>query len=149
MHPDIIAIMLTGHSSVQNAIKSLNRGAFAYLEKPLDPENLLSVISRGLEKQRLIRENRQLMEELEQRNHITNTLLSVSQAVSQSLDLQQIIDAALERVAQATGIEAGFVYLYKNERLVLMGHHGFSPRIAKEIEKEIDEGNGIVGRIFE
>ncbi len=149
MHPDIIAIMLTGHSSVQNAIKSLNRGAFAYLEKPLDPENLLSVISRGLEKQRLILENRQLMEELEQRNHITNTLLSVSQAVSQSLDLQQIIDAALERVAQATGIEAGFVYLYKNDRLVLMGHHGFSPRIAKEIEKEVAAGNGIIGRIFE
>ena len=149
MHPDIIAIMLTGHSSVQNAIQSLNRGAFAYLEKPLDPENLLSVISRGLEKQRLVMENRQLMEELEQRNHITNTLLRVSQAVSQSLDLQEIIDAALERVAQSTGLEAGFVYLYKNDRLVLMGHHGFSPRIAEEMEKEIDKGSGIIGRIFE
>ena len=113
MHPDIIAIMLTGHSSVQNAIKSLNRGAFAYLEKPLDPENLLSVISRGLEKQRLVFENQKLKEELGQRNRITNTLLSVSQAVSQSLDLQQIIDLALERVARSTGIEAGFVYLYK------------------------------------
>jgi DNA-binding NtrC family response regulator len=41
MHPDILAIMLTGHSSVQNAVKSLNRGAFAYLEKPLDTENLI------------------------------------------------------------------------------------------------------------
>jgi len=149
MHPDIIAIMLTGHSSVQNAIKSLNRGAFAYLEKPLDPENLLSVISRGLEKQCLVIENRQLMEELEQRNRITNTLLGVSQAVSQSLDLQQIIDSALERVAQSTGIEAGFVYLYENDRLVLMGYHGFSPRIAEAIEKEVDKGSGVIGRIFE
>jgi DNA-binding NtrC family response regulator len=109
MHPDIIAIMLTGHSSVQNAIQSLNRGAFAYLEKPLDPDNLLSVISRGLEKQHLVLENRQLVEELEQHNRVTNTLLGVSQAVSQSLDRQQIIDSALERVAQSTGIEAGFV----------------------------------------
>ena len=135
MHPDIIAIMLTGHSSVQNAVKSLNRGAFAYLEKPLDPENLLSVISRGLEKQRLVFENRQLMEELEQRNRITNTLLGVSQAVSQSLDLQQIIDSALEKVAQSTGIEAGFVYLYKNDRLVLMGYHGFSPKNSRRNRK--------------
>jgi K+-sensing histidine kinase KdpD len=148
MHPDIIAIMLTGHSSVQNAIKSLNRGAFAYLEKPLDPENLLSVINRGLEKQRLVLENRQLMEELEQRNHIANTLLGVSQAVSQSLDFQRIIDSALERVAQSTGIEASFVYLYENDRLVLMGYHGFSPRITEEIEKEVDKGSGIIGRIF-
>ena len=149
MHPDIIAIMLTGYSSVQNAVQSLNRGAFAYLEKPLDPENLLSVISRGLEKQRLVLENRQLMEELEQRNRNANTLLGVSQAVSQSLDFQQIIDSALERVAQSTGIETSFVYLYENDRLVLMGYHGFSPRIAEEMEKEVDKGSGIIGSIFE
>src|SRR4030042_1265190 len=49
LYPDIIAIMLTGHSSVRNAVQSLNRGAFAYLEKPVDPENLISVINRGLE----------------------------------------------------------------------------------------------------
>lgn len=119
MHPDIIAIMLTGHSSVQNAIKSLNRGAFAYLEKPLDPNHLLSVISRGLEKQRLVLQNRQLMEELEQRNHHTNTLLSVSQAVSQSLDLQQIIDSALEKVIQSVGVDISFVYLHEDDRLML------------------------------
>jgi K+-sensing histidine kinase KdpD len=143
---DIIAIMLTGHSSVQNAILSLNRGAFAYLEKPVDPENLLSVISRGLERQRLVMENRQLMEELEQRNRITDTLLGVSQAVSRSLDRQQIIDSALERVAQSAGIQASFVYLYQNERLVLTGHHGFSPETAWEIGETND--NGAISRIF-
>ena len=140
--------MLTGHSSVQNAIKSLNRGAFAYLEKPVNPENLLSVISRGLEKQRLVLENRHLMEELEQRNQITNTFLGVSQAVSQSLDRQQIIDSALEKVAQSTSIEAGFVYLYENDRLVLMGHHGFSPEITGEMAKELDRDNGTIGSIL-
>lgn len=149
MHPDITAIMLTGHSSVQNAIKSLNLGAFAYLEKPLDPDTLLSVISRGLEKQRLVIENRHLMEELEQRNRITNTLLEVSQAVSQSLDLQQIIDTALEKVARSTGIKAGFVYLYENERLVLRGYRGFSSGVAEELEKEVDKGLGIISTISE
>jgi DNA-binding NtrC family response regulator len=54
LHPEIIAIMLTGHSSVNNAVQSLNRGAFSYLEKPLDPENLISIINRGLEKQQLV-----------------------------------------------------------------------------------------------
>ncbi len=147
-HPDIIAIMLTGHSSVQNAVQSLNRGAFAYLEKPLDPETLLSILSRGLEKQRLVLENRKLIDELEQRNYITNTLLSVSQAVSQSLDLQEIIDSSLERVAQYTGIEASFVYIYENDRLVLMGCHGLSPKTVKAMEKEVDRDTSIIGRIF-
>lgn len=149
MHPDIITIMLTGHSSVQNAVKSLNRGAFAYLEKPLDPENLLSVISRALEKQQLVMENKRLVAELEQHNRITNTLLSVSQAVAQSLDPQQIIDSAMERVAQSTGIEVGFAYLYKNDRLVLMGYHGFPPSVAGTIAKEVDKDASIIGRIFE
>jgi K+-sensing histidine kinase KdpD len=87
------------------------------------------------------------MEELEKRNRITNTLLGVSQAVSQSLDRQQIIDSALDKVAQATGIEAGFVYLYENDRLVLMGYRGFSPRIAREIGKQVDK-DSVIGRIF-
>jgi K+-sensing histidine kinase KdpD len=149
MHPDIIAIMLTGHSSVQNAIKSLNRGAFAYLEKPPDTANLLSVIERGLEKQRLVIENRQLMEELERHNHITNTLLNVAQAVSQSLDMIKILDAALERVAQCTGLEASFIYINQNDHLVLKAHHGLSRRMLEAMPKEVTHGSGTIGHIFQ
>ena len=148
IHPDIVAIMLTGHSSVQNAVQSLNRGAFAYLEKPLDTETLLSVINRGLEKQRLVLENRSLMEELEQRNKVSNTLLSVSQAVSESLDLQQIVDSSLEKVAYYTGIKISFIYLYENDRLVLKGTHGLSRNQVAKMEKEIQKDSGFIGRIF-
>lgn len=147
MHPDIVAIMLTGHSSVHNAVQSLNRGAFAYLEKPLDPEHLLSVISRGLEKQRLVLENRRLMEELEQRNRKTSLLLDVSQAVSQSLDLQTIIDSALVKVAESMNIEVGYVHLFEDDRLVLKGYHGLTPEMVEEI-KLIEVDGNIVGRIF-
>ena len=149
INDDIIAIMLTGHSSVRNAMQSLNRGAFAYLEKPLDPDNLLSVIKRGLEKQHLVMENSRLMEELEQRNHISDTLLSISQAVSESLNLQHIIDSALDNVAAATGIEASFVYLYTNERLVLTGYHGLSARIAGRIKKEADTKGEMLAKMLE
>ena len=146
MYPDIIAIMLTGYSSVQNAMQSLNRGAFAYLEKPLDPEHLLSVIGQGLEKQRLVFENRQLMAELEQHNHETSVLLDVSQAVSQSLDLQQIIDSALDKVAKSIAVAASYVYLFENDQLVLKGCYGLTPQLAAEINQEADRG--IIGRVF-
>jgi K+-sensing histidine kinase KdpD len=149
LHPDIIAIMLTGHSSVRNAVQSLNRGAFAYLEKPVDPENLLTVINRGIEKQRLVFENRQLMNELERHNRITNTLLSVSQAVAQTLDLQKIIDSALEKVAQCTGMEASFVYLRDKDRLKLTGHHGMSMKTVMDIPKELSGAGGIFGNTIE
>jgi K+-sensing histidine kinase KdpD len=148
INPDIIAIMLTGHSSIQNAVESINRGAFAYLEKPLDPDNLIAVLNRGLEKQRLVLENRQLMDELERHNRITNVLLSVSQAVSQSLDLQQIIDAALERVSQSTGLEVGFIYLLENDKLVLKGYRGLSHKLALSMCKDVPRDSGVTGRIF-
>ncbi|MFC1909275.1 ATP-binding protein [Chloroflexota bacterium] len=147
LHPDIIAIMLTGYSSVQNAMQSLNRGAFAYLEKPLDPEHLLSVISQGLEKQRLVFENRDLMEELEQRNRDTGILLDVSQAVAQSLDLQQIIDSALEKVVRSMDVNASHVHIAENGRLVLKGYSGFTTPIAEGVNLDIDDG--IIARVFQ
>jgi len=148
IRPDIMAIMLTGYSSVQNAIQSLNRGAFAYLEKPLDPEHLLSVIAQGLEKQGLVFENRQLVEELEQRNRETSTLLSVSQAVAQSLDLQQILDSALRQVVQSLLVEAGHVHLLEDGALVLGGWYGFTPEMAGEMERA-EVKNGMLGSILE
>ncbi|MFC1990924.1 response regulator, partial [Chloroflexota bacterium] len=147
MHPDITAIMLTGHSSVQNAMESLNRGAFAYLEKPVDPKHLLSVISRGLEKQRLVFENRRLMEKLEQHNHETSVLLDVSQAVSQSLDLHHIIASALDKVAESMNVDAGCVHLFENGRLVLEGYRGLDPQTADAI-KFIDVDRGLSDKII-
>ncbi|MCX7912527.1 MAG: ATP-binding protein [Dehalococcoidales bacterium] len=138
VRPDTITIMLTGHSSVKNAVESLNRGAFAYLEKPLDTNNLLSVIERGLEKQRLVFENRRLMQELERHNYITNTLLAVSQAVSQSLELEQILNSALECIAQHNGLEASFIYINEHDRLKLKSYHGLTYRLAEAMPQEID-----------
>jgi K+-sensing histidine kinase KdpD len=149
LHPEIIAIMLTGHSSVRNAVQSLNRGAFAYLEKPVDPENLLSVISRGLEKQRLVFENRKLMNELEHHSRVTNTLLSVSQAVAQTLDLQKIIDSALDKVSQCTGLETSFVYLRERGKLKLTGYHGLSVKTVSEMPKELNSPTGMLKNIME
>jgi K+-sensing histidine kinase KdpD len=148
IHPDIIAVMLTGHSSVRNAVRSLNRGAFAYLEKPLDPDNLLSVLAQGLEKQRLVMENRSLMEELEQRNKISNTLLSVSQAVSESLELQNIIDSSLDKVTLYTGIDTSFIYLFENDRLVLKGHHGLMPTEVARMADALSGSSSILSRVF-
>ncbi|MCJ7655560.1 MAG: response regulator, partial [Dehalococcoidia bacterium] len=149
LHSDTITIMLTGHSSVNNAVKSLNRGAFAYLEKPVDPENLLTVINRGMEKQRLVFENRQLLNELERHDHVTNTLLSVSQAVAQTLDLQKLIDSALEKVAECTGVEVRFVYLRDKDHLKFMGQHGLPMKTIKDIPKEVLGTEGIFSNLIE
>jgi K+-sensing histidine kinase KdpD len=149
IHPEIIAIMLTGHSSVKNAVQSLNRGAFSYLEKPLDPDNLLTVINRGMERQRLVFENRKLVSELERHNRITNTLLSISQTVAQTLDLQKIIDSALEKVTECTGLEASFIYLRDKDTLKLKGYHGISTQTEMDIPKQFTTISGVFSNLME
>lgn len=47
-----LGIMITGYASIENAIASLNEGAFAYLQKPLDMGQVLEVVKRAVETQR-------------------------------------------------------------------------------------------------
>lgn len=49
-HPEIPIIVITGSDDVETAIKCMEMGAFNYLVKPVEREQLSSVISRALEK---------------------------------------------------------------------------------------------------
>jgi DNA-binding response OmpR family regulator len=49
--PRMMKIMLTGYPSLENAVKSLNLGADAYIMKPMDPAKLLKVIDEKLREQ--------------------------------------------------------------------------------------------------
>jgi len=50
--PMMIKVMITGYPSIQNAVDALNKGADAYIIKPLDIDKALSVIENLLKKQR-------------------------------------------------------------------------------------------------
>jgi DNA-binding NtrC family response regulator len=55
-HPDTEIIMVTGLSQIDSAVKCMKLGAFDYLPKPFDPEQLRSLVGRALERQRLLRD---------------------------------------------------------------------------------------------
>ncbi|MEO6667311.1 MAG: response regulator, partial [Nitrospiria bacterium] len=50
-------IMMTAHGTIETAVKAVKDGAYDFLTKPFDPDHLLLVIQRALEKQRLVMEN--------------------------------------------------------------------------------------------
>ena len=43
-HPEILVILITGYSTVEDAVRSIKRGAFDYIPKPFNPEELVSVV---------------------------------------------------------------------------------------------------------
>ena len=66
MYPRQCVVMMTAHGTIDSAVEAMKTGAFDYLEKPLDREDLLMTIQRALEHVTLLRENRVLHKKLEE-----------------------------------------------------------------------------------
>jgi DNA-binding NtrC family response regulator len=64
-HPDVEAIMITGHGSVSTAVRAMASGAFSFLEKPVDAGHLSALLDKVGERVALVQENRRLQAALE------------------------------------------------------------------------------------
>lgn len=63
-NPDIIVIMMTAFASVDTAVEALKDGAYDYVAKPVDPDDLTHIVRNALEKRQLANENTQLKQQL-------------------------------------------------------------------------------------
>jgi len=66
-YPHIIAIVVTGYGTVKDAVEAIKRGAFDFVSKPCQIDELLHVLDSALEQRRLKSENAYLRAQLEQR----------------------------------------------------------------------------------
>jgi DNA-binding NtrC family response regulator len=70
--PGLCVILMTAHGSIDTAVEAMRKGAFDYLTKPLERDELLLVLKRAMERLQLVRENRMLHEQLQDRFRIEN-----------------------------------------------------------------------------
>ncbi|MEP6600978.1 MAG: sigma-54 dependent transcriptional regulator [Nitrospirota bacterium] len=91
--PEIPVIIITGFGTVRSAVESMKKGAFDYISKPVDNDELKIVVKRALAIRRLQEENRGLSQELREQFGFENI-------VGQSPELQKI--KALARDIAAT-----------------------------------------------
>jgi signal transduction histidine kinase len=63
MDQTILVIVITGYATVETAIEAMKQGAYDFIPKPFEPDQLRIVVNRALEKLRLTRETKQLEEE--------------------------------------------------------------------------------------
>jgi DNA-binding NtrC family response regulator len=64
INPDLIVVMITAYGSQKIALDAIREGAYDYFTKPFDADELLVVIRRALEKQRLLEKLNRLQAEL-------------------------------------------------------------------------------------
>ncbi len=64
-NPQQCVIIMTAHGTVDSAVEAMKKGAFDYLEKPLDRETLLVTLQRAFEHLKLLHENKVLQKKLQ------------------------------------------------------------------------------------
>ena len=66
LDPELPVIMVTAFASVDTAVRTLKLGAFDYVTKPVDPDELSHLVRRAMEQKRLRQENVQLRETIDE-----------------------------------------------------------------------------------
>ncbi|MGA3308667.1 MAG: sigma-54 dependent transcriptional regulator [Xanthobacteraceae bacterium] len=73
-HPDMDVIMITGLSQIDTAVQAMKLGAFDYIPKPFEPDELRLVLQRALERRRLLQENLNLKSEVSSKYRFENII---------------------------------------------------------------------------
>ncbi len=67
VQPGLCVVLMTAHGSIHSAVEAMRRGAFDYLTKPLERDEMLVVVGKAMERSHLVQENRMLQEQLRTR----------------------------------------------------------------------------------
>ena len=115
--PAALVVMISGHGTIDTAIEATRKGAYDFLEKPLDTDRLLVTLRRALELRGLARSMADLRDQVESRYEMVGTSFHVRQV--------------LERVEKVAPTEARVLITGENgtgKELVARAIHRLSPR---------------------
>ena len=119
-NPDVPVIIISGHGNIETAVAAIKLGAYDFVEKPFNIDQLMVVVTRAMETSRLRRENTEL-----RRKDVTTTEMVGSSQAYRTLKSQ------LEKVTKSNG------------RVMLTGPAGAGKEIAARfIHAESDRAEG-------
>ncbi len=138
---DTMAIIMTGYGTVETAIEAMKKGAFDYILKPFKPEEVVQVLRRGLEKQRLERENVELRQSI--------GFYELSEALASGMPLDDQLELVVQTVAENFGVQAVEIITETEgqggafHQRASLGPQPFVPKL-KRIIDHFDQGSQIV-----
>lgn len=121
--PETAVLMLTAFSAAEQAVEAMKLGAYDYVCKPFKNEEIKQLIKNALEKQGLIHENRQLKNDISQRDSFCG-IIGKSQKMRELFDLIQKVAASQSSVLILGESGTG-------KELVARAIHVCSPRKSK------------------
>ena len=91
-NPDVPVVIISGHGNIEIAVAAIKQGAYDFIEKPFNIDQLMVVVSRAMETSRLRRENG----ELRRRDVTSSEMLGASPAF-------KVLRANLDKVTKSNG----------------------------------------------
>ena len=119
-YPDTCVILITGKASTETAVEAMREGALDYITKPFNIERLKIQVTKALEKNRLVLENKYLRQQLHGRYRFDN-IIGTSQAMQR----------VFKRMEKVTGTDSTILILGASgtgKELVARAIHYNSPR---------------------
>jgi DNA-binding response OmpR family regulator len=89
----VLTVIMTGFGTVETAIEAMKKGAYDYILKPFKVEEVVHIVQRGLDRQRLQHENIRLKDAL--------SIYKISEAIATSLSVEKILDLVLDSTLDA------------------------------------------------
>ncbi|MBN2575171.1 MAG: response regulator [Deltaproteobacteria bacterium] len=89
----VLTVIMTGFGTVETAIEAMKHGAYDYILKPFKVEEVIHIVKRGLDRQRLQHENLRLKDAL--------SIYRISEAIATSLSVERVLDLVLDAVLDA------------------------------------------------
>ncbi|MGB9807163.1 MAG: sigma-54-dependent transcriptional regulator [Thermosulfidibacteraceae bacterium] len=87
VHPDLPILIISGHGTIETAVKAVKLGAFDFLEKPLDLEKLLLKVEKAIEEGRIKLEVKELRTKLSE----DRELIGVSDAIKRLRETIELV----------------------------------------------------------
>jgi response regulator RpfG family c-di-GMP phosphodiesterase len=99
----VLTVIMTGFGTVETAIDAMKKGAYDYILKPFKVEEVIHIVQRGLEKQRLQQENLQLREAI--------SIYTMSEALTKSLSLDHVLEIIVSTTLKESGADVAALLL--------------------------------------
>jgi two-component system nitrogen regulation response regulator NtrX len=119
---DTPVIMISGHGTVETAVQALKKGAFDFIQKPLDLNRILITLKHATEKEELIQETKRLHRKVH--NSKSHTIIGESKEIKEIIKMINTVAATDARVLISGGNGTG-------KELVARQLHDFSNRKSK------------------
>src|SRR5437867_8352797 len=81
---DLAVLIITAYASVESAISAMKAGAFDYITKPFKNEEVLVGVRNAMERRRLVHENRNIRQHIQERDHKFANNIGRSQPIRQA-----------------------------------------------------------------